>query len=81
MFNVHIYFFSEILDKASQCTDNYEQMAYVAAFTVSAYRYRVNFLSNRRNFTFNVFTKFSEFETLEWGSFFYEKLRHFCFKS
>lgn len=29
--------YSEILDKASQCTDNYEQMAYVAAFTVSAY--------------------------------------------
>jgi len=29
--------YSDILDKASQCTDNYEQMAYVAAFTVSSY--------------------------------------------
>jgi len=29
--------YSEILDKAANCTDNYEQMAYVAAFTVSSY--------------------------------------------
>ena len=29
--------YSEILDKASQCKDNFEQLAYVAAFTVSAY--------------------------------------------
>ena len=31
--------YSEILDKAAECTDNCEQMAHVAAFTVSAYRY------------------------------------------
>ncbi len=30
---------SEILDKAALAEDNYEQMAYVAAFTLSAYRY------------------------------------------
>ena len=29
--------YSEILDKASQCKDDFEQLAYVAAFTVSAY--------------------------------------------
>lgn len=29
--------YSEILDKAASCQDNWEQMAYVAAFTVSAY--------------------------------------------
>ena len=29
--------YSEILDKAASCQDNCEQMAYVAAFTVSAY--------------------------------------------
>ena len=29
--------YSEVLDKAAACTDDYEQMAYVAAFTVSSY--------------------------------------------
>jgi hypothetical protein len=29
--------YSEILDKAATCTDPCEQLAYVAAFTVSAY--------------------------------------------
>ena len=29
--------YSELLDKASQCSDDCEQLAYVAAFTVSAY--------------------------------------------
>ena len=29
--------YSELLDKAAQCKDDCEQMAYVAAFTVSAY--------------------------------------------
>ena len=29
--------YSEILHKAAQCTDDCEQLAYVAAFTVSAY--------------------------------------------
>merc|ERR1719369_2225425 len=29
--------YSEILDKAAACVDDYEQMAYVAAFTVSSY--------------------------------------------
>lgn len=29
--------YSEILDRAAQCSDNCEQMAYVAAFTVSSY--------------------------------------------
>ncbi len=34
-----LYFIcSEILDKAALAEDNYEQMAYVAAFTLSAYR-------------------------------------------
>jgi hypothetical protein len=32
------FFCSEILDKAALAEDNYEQMAYVAAFTLSAYR-------------------------------------------
>ena len=31
--------YSEVLDRASQVADNYEQMALVAAFTVSSYRY------------------------------------------
>ncbi|XP_043289479.1 oxysterol-binding protein 1 isoform X2 [Venturia canescens] len=31
------YEYAEILDRAAECTDNYEQMAYVAAFTVSSY--------------------------------------------
>ncbi|XP_058806393.1 oxysterol-binding protein 1 isoform X2 [Phymastichus coffea] len=31
------YEYAEILDRAAECTDSYEQMAYVAAFTVSAY--------------------------------------------
>ena len=31
------YEYSEILDAAARCTDIHEQMAYVAAFTVSAY--------------------------------------------
>ncbi|XP_044002352.1 oxysterol-binding protein 1 isoform X2 [Aphidius gifuensis] len=31
------YEYSEILDRASECTDSCEQMAYVAAFTVSSY--------------------------------------------
>jgi hypothetical protein len=34
-----VFFCSEILDKAALAEDNYEQMAYVAAFTLSAYRY------------------------------------------
>ena len=29
--------YSDLLDKASQCDDQWEQMAYVAAFTVTAY--------------------------------------------
>ena len=29
--------YSELLDKAAQCSDSCEQLAYVAAFTVSAY--------------------------------------------
>ena len=29
--------YSEVLDKAAACTDDYEQLAYVAAFTVSSY--------------------------------------------
>lgn len=29
--------YSEILDKAAACSDNYEEMAYVSAFTVSSY--------------------------------------------
>lgn len=29
--------YSELLDKAAQCTDASEQLAYVAAFTVSSY--------------------------------------------
>jgi hypothetical protein len=33
-----LFFCSEILDKAALAEDNYEQMAYVAAFTLSAYR-------------------------------------------
>jgi hypothetical protein len=33
-----VFFCSEILDKAALAEDNYEQMAYVAAFTLSAYR-------------------------------------------
>ncbi|XP_012279948.1 oxysterol-binding protein 1 isoform X2 [Orussus abietinus] len=31
------YEYADILDRASGCTDSYEQMAYVAAFTVSSY--------------------------------------------
>ncbi|XP_003427315.3 oxysterol-binding protein 1 isoform X3 [Nasonia vitripennis] len=31
------YEYAEILDRAAECTDSYEQMAYVAAFTVSSY--------------------------------------------
>lgn len=29
--------YTELLDKAAQCTDSGEQLAYVAAFTVSSY--------------------------------------------
>ena len=29
--------YTELLDKAAQCSDSCEQMAYVAAFTVSSY--------------------------------------------
>lgn len=29
--------YTELLDKAAQCSDSAEQLAYVAAFTVSAY--------------------------------------------
>lgn len=29
--------YSELLDKAAQCTDSCEQLAYIAAFTVSSY--------------------------------------------
>ena len=36
--------YSEVLDRASQTSDNYEQMALVAAFTVSSYRYGLNTL-------------------------------------
>nr|XP_050848076.1 oxysterol-binding protein 1 isoform X1 [Vespula vulgaris]XP_050848077.1 oxysterol-binding protein 1 isoform X1 [Vespula vulgaris] len=31
------YEYAEILDRAAECTDSYEQMAYVAAFTISSY--------------------------------------------
>lgn len=31
------YEYAEILDRAAECTDSFEQMAYVAAFTVSSY--------------------------------------------
>jgi hypothetical protein len=31
------YEYAEILDTAAACSDAYEQMAYVAAFTVSSY--------------------------------------------
>ncbi|XP_036150548.1 oxysterol-binding protein 1 [Monomorium pharaonis] len=31
------YEYADILDRAAECTDSYEQMAYVAAFTVSSY--------------------------------------------
>ena len=34
---VEDFAYSEVLDKAAACTDDYEQMAYVAAFTVSSY--------------------------------------------
>jgi hypothetical protein len=34
-----LFYCSEILDKAALAEDNYEQMAYVAAFTLSAYRW------------------------------------------
>ena len=36
--------YSEVLDRASLAEDNYEQMALVAAFTVSSYRYYLNTL-------------------------------------
>ncbi|XP_050458461.1 oxysterol-binding protein 1 isoform X1 [Cataglyphis hispanica] len=31
------YEYADILDRAAECTDSYEQMAYVAAFTISSY--------------------------------------------
>ncbi|KAK2587461.1 hypothetical protein KPH14_003169 [Odynerus spinipes] len=31
------YEYADILDRAADCTDSYEQMAYVAAFTISSY--------------------------------------------
>ncbi|KAK1130509.1 hypothetical protein K0M31_018641 [Melipona bicolor] len=31
------YEYADILDRAAECTDGYEQMAYVAAFTISSY--------------------------------------------
>ncbi|KAG7206042.1 hypothetical protein KM043_003443 [Ampulex compressa] len=31
------YEYAEILDRAAECSDSYEQMAYVAAFTISSY--------------------------------------------
>ena len=34
--------YSEVLDRASEAADNYEQLALVAAFTVSSYRYLSN---------------------------------------
>jgi hypothetical protein len=42
------FFCSEILDKAALAEDNYEQMAYVAAFTLSAYRW-LRKIINRKN--------------------------------
>ena len=41
--------YSELLDAAAQCTDQWEQMAYIAAFTVSSY----STTSNRTNKPFN----------------------------
>lgn len=34
--------YSNILDTAAQCKDSFEQMAYVAAFTISSYSTTVN---------------------------------------
>ncbi|XP_033210277.1 oxysterol-binding protein 1 isoform X2 [Belonocnema kinseyi] len=36
------YEYADILDRAAECTDNYEQMAYIAAFTVSSYSTTAN---------------------------------------
>jgi len=43
------YEYADVLDKAAQCTDSAEQMAYVAAFTVSSY----STTSNRTGKPFN----------------------------
>lgn len=36
------YEYSELLDKAAECTDPCEQLAYVAAFTISSYSTTIN---------------------------------------
>ncbi|XP_043482425.1 oxysterol-binding protein 1 isoform X2 [Leptopilina heterotoma] len=36
------YEYAHILDRAAECTDKYEQMAYIAAFTVSSYSTTAN---------------------------------------
>ncbi|GFR22039.1 oxysterol-binding protein 2 [Trichonephila clavata] len=45
------YEYSDLLDKAAQCSDSCEQMAYVAAYTVSAYATTSNRTENLQSFT------------------------------